>query len=99
MIILIIHESEGTQALVSLIVVNCLILGRQKTFASGKPTGLAVMDSLGMNTGLPFFRLSLGTVREILGNGFYALSYLLSTSVQLLLELESPQVKKYYGRR
>ena len=32
--------------------------------------GLAVMDALGLSAGFAFALLSLGAVREILGNGF-----------------------------
>ena len=62
-----IHKELG--AFVALIVVNCLILGRQEAFASRNTLGLAVMDALGMSAGFAFALLSLGAVREILGNG------------------------------
>ena len=44
-----IHKELG--AFISLIVVNCLILGRQEAFASKNKMGLSIMDALGMSTG------------------------------------------------
>ncbi|MCF8257141.1 MAG: electron transport complex subunit E [Flavobacteriales bacterium] len=62
-----IHKELG--AFIALIVVNCLILGRQEAFASKHPIGLAVADATGMGLGFTFALLSLGGIREVLGNG------------------------------
>ena len=62
-----IHKELG--AFIALIVVNCLILGRQEAFASKNNTGLAVADAAGMSAGFTFALLCIGVVREILGNG------------------------------
>jgi electron transport complex protein RnfE len=62
-----IHKELG--AFIPLIVVNCMILGRQEAFASKHPVGLAVMDALGMAAGFLFALVALGGVREILGEG------------------------------
>ena len=56
-------------AFISLIVVNCLILGRQEAFASKNPVGLAVADALGMSAGFTVALAMIGAVREILGSG------------------------------
>jgi electron transport complex protein RnfE len=61
------HKALG--AFISLIVVNCLILGRAEAFASKNPVGRSIMDGLGMGAGFTFALLCLGAVREILGNG------------------------------
>jgi electron transport complex protein RnfE len=61
------HKALG--AFISLIVVNCLILGRAEAFASRQPTGRALLDALGMGTGFTIALLSLGAVRELLGSG------------------------------
>lgn len=61
------HRALG--AFISLIVVNCLILGRAEAFASRNPVGRSVLDALGMGTGFTFALLCLGSVREILGSG------------------------------
>ena len=62
-----IHKDLG--AFIALIVVNCLILGRQEAFASKNTIRLAVADALGMGLGFGFALFCLGVIREILGNG------------------------------
>jgi len=64
-----VHRELG--AFISLIVVNCLILGRQEAFASKNSVGLAVMDALGMGGGFAFALVLLGGAREILGKGSF----------------------------
>jgi electron transport complex protein RnfE len=61
------HKSLG--AFISLIVVNCLILGRAEAFASKNRVGHAVLDALGMGAGFTLALLCLGGVREVLGEG------------------------------
>lgn len=61
------HRALG--AFISLIVVNCLILGRAESFASRQPVGRAALDGLGMGAGFSAALFSLGAVREILGSG------------------------------
>lgn len=61
------HRALG--AFISLIVVNCLILGRAEAFASRNSLGRSVLDGLGMGIGFTAALLSLGAVREILGAG------------------------------
>jgi electron transport complex protein RnfE len=62
-----VHRELG--AFISLIVVNCLILGRQEAFASKHPVHLAVADAIGMGAGFTLALTSLGSLREILGKG------------------------------
>lgn len=64
-----IHKELG--AFISLIVVNCLILGRQEAFASKNPTRLALADATGMAIGFFFALMCLGGAREILGSGSF----------------------------
>jgi electron transport complex protein RnfE len=61
------HGALG--AFISLIVVNCLILGRAEAFASKQPPLRALLDALGMGLGFSGALLALGSVREILGSG------------------------------
>ena len=61
------HKALG--AFISLIVVNCLILGRAEAFASKNRVTVAALDGLGMGAGFTFALFCLGAVREILGNG------------------------------
>jgi electron transport complex protein RnfE len=61
------HQALG--AFVSLIVVNCIILGRAEAFASKNSAGLSFLDGAGMGLGFTFGLLCLGMVREVLGSG------------------------------
>ena len=61
------HRALG--AFISLIVVNCIILGRAEAFASKNPIGVSIADGLGMGLGFTFALFCLGAVREVLGAG------------------------------
>ncbi|UCG53718.1 MAG: electron transport complex subunit E [Candidatus Latescibacterota bacterium] len=65
-----IHKALG--AFISLIVVNCMILGRSEAFASKNTVGRSMLDALGMGIGFTFACFCLGLVREILGSGTIA---------------------------
>ncbi|MEJ6950433.1 electron transport complex subunit RsxE [Natronospora cellulosivora (SeqCode)] len=54
---------------VPLIVVNCLILGRQEAFASKNPVHRSIADALGMGIGFTWALVILSIVRELLGMG------------------------------
>ncbi len=54
---------------VPLIIVNCLILGRQEAFASKNPIHRAIADALGMGIGFTLSLIALASVREVLGMG------------------------------
>ena len=62
-----IHKELG--AFIALIVVNCMILGRQEAFASKRPIGRSLLDAVGTGTGFMIAMLMMGTFREVLGNG------------------------------
>jgi electron transport complex protein RnfE len=62
-----IHKELG--AFIALIVVNCMILGRQEAFASKRPIGRSLLDAVGTGTGFMIAMLMMGAFREILGNG------------------------------
>jgi len=64
-----VHKELG--AFVALIVVNCIILGRQEAFASKNTVGRSLLDALGMSAGFTLTMLLMGTVREVLGNGTF----------------------------
>lgn len=65
-----IHKALG--AFVSLIVVNCIILGRAESFASKNPPGASLVDALGTGVGFTLAILAMGTIREVLGSGTLA---------------------------
>jgi len=62
-----IHKELG--AFIALIVVNCLILGRQEAFASRNYFRFAVGDAVGMALGFTAALVVLGGIREIFGSG------------------------------
>jgi len=62
-----IHKELG--AFIALIVVNCLILGRQEAFSSKNTVGMSIADATGMSVGFTFALLCIGIIREILGSG------------------------------
>ena len=64
-----IHKALG--AFVALIVVNCIILGRQEAFAGKNPVGRSVLDAIGMGVGFMIMMLIMGSVREVLGSGTF----------------------------
>jgi electron transport complex protein RnfE len=54
---------------VSLIVVNCIILGRAEAFASKNSIGYSLVDGLGVGLGFTFSLTFLGGIRELFGMG------------------------------
>jgi len=62
-----IHKALG--AFIPLIVVNCIILGRQEAFSSKHSVGRSVLDAVGTGIGFTVALLMMGGVREILGMG------------------------------
>ena len=61
------HKQLG--AFISLIVVNCVILGRQEAYASRNPVPLALADAVGISLGFTVALVLIGAVREMLGSG------------------------------
>jgi len=64
-----IHKALG--AFIALIVVNCMILGRQEAFAAKNTVGRAALDAIGSGIGFSIALLMMGSVREVLGNGTF----------------------------
>ncbi len=64
-----IHKALG--AFIALIVVNCIILGRQEAFAGKNPVGRSVLDAIGMGLGFTGILLVMGSVREVVGVGSF----------------------------
>jgi electron transport complex protein RnfE len=54
---------------VSLIVVNCIILGRAEAFASKNSIGYSLVAGLGVGLGFTFSLTFLGGIRELFGMG------------------------------
>lgn len=60
--------SKSLGAFIPLIVVNCLILGRQEAFSSKNNPFRSIVDGLGMGLGFTATLVTLGGIRELLGN-------------------------------
>ena len=64
-----IHKALG--AFIALIVVNCIILGRQEAFAAKNGVARSALDAIGMGIGFTMAMLAMGSVRELLGSGSF----------------------------
>jgi len=64
-----IHKALG--AFIPLIVVNCMILGRQEAFAAKRSVGRSLLDAAGTGVGFIIALLMLGAVREVVGYGTF----------------------------
>ena len=60
------YESLGV--FLSLIVVNCIILGRAESYASHNPVGYSALDGLFMGLGFTVSITVMGIIRELLGS-------------------------------
>ncbi len=61
------YDSLGV--FISLIVVNCIILGRAEAYASKNPVIYSVFDGIGMGLGFTVGLTLIGILRELLGAG------------------------------
>jgi electron transport complex protein RnfE len=63
------HKELG--AFIALIVVNCMILGRQEAFSSKNTVFRSLLDAIGTAIGFTIALLMLGGFREVLGIGTF----------------------------
>jgi Na+-translocating ferredoxin:NAD+ oxidoreductase subunit E len=63
------YKSLGT--FLSLITVNCIILGRAEMFASKNKLLPSLLDAVGMGAGFTLALFTMGSIREILGAGTF----------------------------
>ena len=61
--------SEALGVFLSLITVNCIILGRAEMFACKNKVIPSILDGLGMGLGFTLSLILVGSVRELLGTG------------------------------
>lgn len=61
--------SKALGAFIALIVVNCIILGRQEAFAAKNTVWRSTLDAIGSGVGFIIALLIMGSIRELLGNG------------------------------
>jgi electron transport complex protein RnfE len=82
------HKALG--AYIALIVVNCIILGRQEAFASRNPVGRSVLDALGTGGGFILALVMMGSIREVLGSGSFLGVHLFGSHFQPWLVMVLP---------
>ncbi len=63
------HKELG--AFIALIVVNCMILGRQKAFSAKNNVVRSLLDAVGTGIGFTIALVMMGGFREILGTGSF----------------------------
>lgn len=61
--------SKQLSVFVSLIITNCIIMGRAEAFAMKHPPHLAVFDALGNSLGYGLILMGVAFIRELLGRG------------------------------
>ena len=61
--------SQRLSVFVSLIVTNCIVLGRAEGFAMKNPPGASLLDGIGNGLGYAVILIVIGTIRELLGAG------------------------------
>lgn len=54
---------------IPLIVTNCIVVGRAEAVAAKKPVGLSALDGMAIGLGATGVMVTLGSMRELLGNG------------------------------
>ncbi len=97
------HESLGIY--ISLIVVNCIILGRAESYASKNPMLPSLFDGIGMGLGFTFALTLIGLVREFLGAGtifgfsMFSASELLTGLINQWLDPANPSEKVQFWNR
>ncbi|MDP8321514.1 MAG: electron transport complex subunit E [Candidatus Stygibacter australis] len=80
-----IHKESGF--IYSLIVVNCIILGRAEAFASKNKVLPSILDGLGMGLGFTLALVVIGSIREVLGAGQW-----LGMNVMPMAYIKSPML-------
>ncbi|WP_306044976.1 NADH:ubiquinone reductase (Na(+)-transporting) subunit D [Nioella sp. MMSF_3534] len=61
--------SQRLSIFVSLIVTNCIVLGRAEAFAMSNPVGPSILDALGNGVGYSAILMVIAFLRELLGFG------------------------------
>lgn len=77
------HSALGL--FIPLIVVNCIILGRAEAFASRNNAFYSFLDGLGLGLGFAITLFTVGSIREILGNGTLTVFQYKETIVQYVI--------------
>jgi electron transport complex protein RnfE len=82
------YESLGI--FLSLIVVNCIVLGRAEMFASKNTVGDSFFDGLGMGLGYTMVITGMSIVRELIGSGTLCGVRIIPEGYQLSIITQTP---------
>lgn len=83
---------------IPLIVVNCIILGRAEAFAQKNNVFYALLDGLGMGLGFTLAIFTMGSIREILGNGsIFDIKFLSTEASTILIFIMPPGAFLTFG--
>jgi len=85
---------DALGAFLSLIVVNCIILGRAEAFAKKNPILPSIVDGLGMGLGYTFALLIISCIREFLTTACISL-YNPFDMTELIFQIGLPQLSDY----
>ncbi len=85
---------DALGAFLSLIVVNCIILGRAEAFAKKNPILPSIIDGLGMGLGYTFALVVMSCIREFLTTAWVSLYNPFDMS-QLIFRIGIPQLSDY----
>ena len=86
---------ESLGVFISLIVVNCIILGRAESFASKNGPLLSLLDAIGMGIGFTMALCIMGIIRELLGTGGITFGVYLPLPEFSFLPLENFKIKLF----
>ena len=98
--------NKSIGSIVSMIVVNCIVLGRAEAFASKNKVIMTFIDCLSMGIGFTFALLLMGAIRQGLvslgfvifrstAGGFLVLGLLMAVFNLIMKEVESHKTKKH----
>ena len=83
------YQSLGV--FISLIVVNCIILGRAESFASKNGPVASIFDALGQGVGFTMAICIIAAIREILGTGAITFGAYFPIGAKIVMPLFPPQ--------
>ena len=83
---------------ITLIVVNCIVLGRAEAFASKNKPLYSIIDGISVGLGFTLALFILGSIREIIGAGtFFNMPVMLSSYNPLLIAILPPGAFLFLG--
>jgi len=78
---------DSLRVFISLIVVNCIILGRAESFASKNGPGASLIDAIGQGIGFTMAICIIAAIREILGTGAVTIGEYFPIGTKIVLQM------------